>query len=494
MPDPGLIALWLASILGAYVILFWAAAWWARRTPNDIDDVIVGVLQRPVVIGLFLWAMSDLARRITYDVPIKHAVANGAGFLLIGVITWGVWRLVRDTMLYYGRRLAKRTESNFDDVLIPVLDVLAPVVILGTGAILMLRLLGADLSTVVLTAGGAALFLGLTLGDSLRNIFGGLLLLVDTPFRFGDLVVWDNVVCQIKHIGLRVTTLYNTEDHSEIFLPNSLLAASKLTNLTRPSPDLRMPIELAIADGTQVTAAKALLHEVADANPYVLGALPAKIAAIRRALAGMDRTTPRARELRWGLAALRREQDVDRCLKQIVALLDSLLVTIRGAESGGMMENELSTIAQRLFELEQQDDCLRAAMRRWADTRARDPNLRRYPQDRERLLADADSRLLAYESRLDALHALLKRPDLYEAQRIDDEVAELRNWLPLMFKLITPAWKYPFVSVVQAGPGGASLRLIVYVDDIHLEGFVRRQRVITALREAAAARLQALRC
>ena len=69
-------------------------------------------------------------------------------------------------------------------------------------------------------------------------------------------------------------------------------------------------------------------------------------------------------------------------------------------------------------------------------------------------------------------------------------MVQVRKILPRMFKLITPAWKYPLVSVVQAGPGGASLRLFVYVDDIHLEGFVRRLRVMTALREAIASRLQ----
>ena len=67
-----------------------------------------------------------------------------------------------------------------------------------------------------------------------------------------------------------------------------------------------------------------------------------------------------------------------------------------------------------------------------------------------------------------------------------------KNILGHSFKHITPAWKYPFLSVVQAGPGGASLRLYVYVDDIHLERFMRRQRVITDLREKTVARLQEL--
>lgn len=68
----------------------------------------------------------------------KAAVDSVANLLRVAVAAWAVWRLTRDTMLYYGRELARRSESSFDDVLVPVLDVLAPVVIGGVGAILML--------------------------------------------------------------------------------------------------------------------------------------------------------------------------------------------------------------------------------------------------------------------------------------------------------------------------------------------------------------------
>ena len=492
MPDLHLVVAWLGAIGGAYVLLFWVAAWWARRTPNDIDDVVVGVLQRPVLLGLCLWAAISLVGHSDLPPTVRATVQQAAHLLLIAVVTWGVWRLVRDTVLYYGRELARRTESSFDDVLVPVLDVLAPVVIVGTGAILMLRLLGADVSTVMLTAGGAAVVVGLALKDTLGNILGGLTLLVDTPFRFGDLVVLDGVVCQIVHIGLRVTTLYNTEEHADIYLPNSSLAAAKLINITRPSPDLRVPIDLTVGAGIRLEEARAALQELADANPYVLGQVPRKLEAMRRALGRLDPKSAQARELRWGLAALRREREVDRHLAAIGRLLGEMLATIRAAERKGLSGQEVAAIREELARLDSYDDRLQAAMRRWAQARTRDPHLVPYPEDRLRLLQDVEGRLQAYEGRLGHLRRHLKTPDLYTAQRLDDLVVGFRDWLPRMFKLVTPAWKCPFVGVVQTGPGGASLRLYVYVDDIHLERFVRRLRVVTALRDEATARLPEL--
>uniref|UniRef100_UPI001930DD9C mechanosensitive ion channel domain-containing protein n=1 Tax=Kamptonema formosum TaxID=331992 RepID=UPI001930DD9C len=48
--------------------------------------------------------------------------------------------------------------------------------------------LGFDLSGLLVTIGGAAFVLGFALKDILANFFSGLVLLIDTPFSFGDVV------------------------------------------------------------------------------------------------------------------------------------------------------------------------------------------------------------------------------------------------------------------------------------------------------------------
>jgi MscS family membrane protein len=489
MPDIYLVLTWAGAIVGAYVLLFWILAWWARRTPNDIDDVVVGVLQWPVLLFLLLTAVTVLTNRSTLSDAIKHPVADAANILRIGVATWAVWRVTRDTILYYGRRLAKRSEASFDDVLIPVLDVLAPVVIGGVGAILMLRLLGADISTVVLTTGGAAVVVGLALRDTLGNILGGLVLLVDTPFRFGDLIVWDGVVCQIRRIGLRVTTLYNTEDHADIYVPNSVLSAAKLANLTRPSPDLRVSIPVKVPDSVAIAHAKTLLYDLADANPHVLGDLSRKLDTMKSVLESLDPASDAARQLKWGISALRRERQLDGRLARMTTLLERLLAVIRKAEKGGLSAEERALIAQELATLDEYDERVKKSMRLWAQARIRDLQLRRFPEDRERLLSDAEARVHALERHLDDLRHHLERPNLYDMQRLDDLVAAFRDWLPTLFKAVTPAWKHPFVGLKEGGASDMTLHLVVYVDDIHLEGFLRCQRVVTALSEAATARL-----
>ncbi|MHB1354451.1 MAG: mechanosensitive ion channel family protein [Anaerolineae bacterium] len=489
MPDISLFLTWGGIIVGAAILLFVILHWWACRTPNDVDDVVVGVLQWPVMLFLLLTATADLVNYSTLPPELQATIYTIVNVLRIIVTTWTAWRLMRDTVLYYGRQLAKRSDSSFDDVLIPVLDVLAPVVIVSIGALLMLRLLGADISTVVLTTGGAAVIVGLALRDTMGNILGGLTLLIDTPFRFGDLIILDNVVCEIRRIGLRVTTLYNTEEHSEIYVPNCLLAAGKITNLTRPSPDLRVALEVTIPDDVPLAQADACLQEAANANPYILGDLDAKLAAMHRSLEGCDPESSTAKELRWGITALSSEQSLDDELNKMAIFLRDLHVVLGIVQKNGLSASEKAAIAKDLAGL---NDCyqgIKVSMQTWAKARTQDPHLQQFAIDQTRLIHDSELQILALDRRIRQMQSSFMNPSLFESQRLDDMVAEFNEWLPKAFKLVTPAWKYPLVASMRSSVTSRQLHLVVFVDDIQLEGFTRRPRTLTALNEAIGANM-----
>ena len=70
----------------------------------------------------------------------------------------------------------------WDNVLIPLLEGVIPVLIFLTGIALILQCsFGVDLTGVWVTLGGASLIVGLATKDILANFFSGLGLLVYTP-------------------------------------------------------------------------------------------------------------------------------------------------------------------------------------------------------------------------------------------------------------------------------------------------------------------------
>jgi len=97
---------------------------------------------------------------------------------------------------------------------------------------------GSLLGTLVVLGCGVFI-LAFILRDVLYNLFCGVALLLDKPFQLDDVVkMEDGSIVVVKGIGLRVTHLYNVDDHSEIFIPNNNFANQRLVNITRPNPDL----------------------------------------------------------------------------------------------------------------------------------------------------------------------------------------------------------------------------------------------------------------
>lgn len=82
-------------------------------------------------------------------------------------------------------------------------------------------------SAFLAALGSAALAIGLGLQDLIKNLIGGLVIVVDRPFQTGDRVKIAEAYGEVKQIGLRSTKVYS--DQGELVtIPN----ADVLTKLT----------------------------------------------------------------------------------------------------------------------------------------------------------------------------------------------------------------------------------------------------------------------
>ena len=88
------------------------------------------------------------------------------------------------------------------------------------GAFIALQVIGFDLTGLWVAFGGATFVLGFAVKDILANFFSGLVLLIDTPFRFGDVIMHNDERAIVRKIGLRTTRLYLIDTHCEVYVPN----------------------------------------------------------------------------------------------------------------------------------------------------------------------------------------------------------------------------------------------------------------------------------
>ena len=146
----------------------------------------------------------------------------------------------------------------------------------------VLHLFNVDVSSKLIALGGLSVAIGFALQSLLGDVFSGLSLAIDTPFREDDLIKIgsDQRIYQVKHRGLRVTTARDIATHEVVYLPNQKLTQDELVDITRPTDDLRAVITVGVPYAADLREVRTILTDIANGHPHVIGAFPAKEQAI----------------------------------------------------------------------------------------------------------------------------------------------------------------------------------------------------------------------
>lgn len=135
--------------------------------------------------------------------------------------------------------------------------------------IISLEMFGFNLS--VLVAGSAALLVGVGLG--LQNLFSdfisGIILLVDSSVKVNDVLESNGLVCIVKEINMRTTTVL-TRDDKFIILPNSDLTRNQLINWTHSDITSRFDVSVGVDYSSDVDQVMLLLKQAIDEQEGVL--------------------------------------------------------------------------------------------------------------------------------------------------------------------------------------------------------------------------------
>ena len=128
-----------------------------------------------------------------------------------------------------------------------------------------------DTLLAVLASVGIALGLGAQ--DLVKNIIGGLVILVDRPYQLGDRVKIGDAYGEIDHIGLRSTKL-TTPDDTRVTIPNSDILSGKAWNANSGVPDCQVVTDLFLPIETNPVTAEEIGYEAAFSSPFILLAKP----------------------------------------------------------------------------------------------------------------------------------------------------------------------------------------------------------------------------
>ncbi|MEH1938814.1 MAG: mechanosensitive ion channel domain-containing protein [Nostoc sp.] len=502
----------IVVVFTLYILLFHLLRSFLRRTEKDTAQFILGILQIPAIAIFILVGLKVSLSQLGAG-KIINWIDRGLTAFLIAAFTYGITVLFTEAAVYYLKDYARKTEAVWDDVLIPLLQNFIPVITYLIGISLFFSTLGVDLTGIGLALGSITIVLGLAVKDILSDFFSGLVLLVDTPFRFGDVISMpDGSIAIIKHIGIRVTKLYMINEHCEVYTPNTTLGGQNIVNLSRPTTHYAYTIQVSVRVDADAVVATKILQQIIVGHPDTLGNIDEKIEHLDSFAALREAEGDKLSKKEAGRLRLLVEKDVNSQMQKIEQAFEGFIREVKQLEKGGLNLEELKLIQKNYLEilnlvglvvtserkgkrlrsrLEEQEKTdkptLISLIRQWYQTWLKDPDL--VLEDQHLLPDEWEQKIELLKIKLNKLFQKILNPGVAET-RLDDYSLKFVEWLHDSFKESNTAWKEPQVQLTDIQGSAMQFSVRFYVDNIQLEHWRRGNRIQNEVRREMVRRLR----
>ncbi|MGQ9477334.1 MAG: mechanosensitive ion channel family protein [Candidatus Bipolaricaulia bacterium] len=273
-----LLILLAAVVLGSYLVrLFWSQVLKriAQKTRTKLDTLIVEATERPAFLLVLLGGFYLVFQRFSSHPALAGTswlkVINGVFFVTAALaFTRFLYALIKAILDWYLTEIAIRTETKVNEEFIPLFARLLKIVLYFIAITVILGYFKVNLTGFITTAGVASLALALAAQETIANWISGFVIMVDRPFRVGDLIqLPDSQMGEIYEIGLRSTKI-RTFDNNIIIIPNAEIAKSRVVNFAYPNPRVRIAQTIGVAYGSDLDRVKRVLLEICNNHPDVL--------------------------------------------------------------------------------------------------------------------------------------------------------------------------------------------------------------------------------
>jgi len=132
------------------------------------------------------------------------------------------------------------------------------------------NILGANVKSLLLSAGVGGIAVALAAKDTIANFFGSITIFTDRPFQMGELVKIGEHRGPVEAVGFRSTRIRTLEGHL-VTIPNSVIASTNVENIGK-RPFIRRTSNITITYDSGHTKAKRaveIIKEVLNNVPEV---------------------------------------------------------------------------------------------------------------------------------------------------------------------------------------------------------------------------------
>lgn len=224
----------VAIVLGRIVYYFFKTIARAvtARTKTDFDDILIDILEEPLVFLLVVYGFYLGYHQLTLPEKVFNFFSQLDHNLVIIGFAWFGIAFIEKMITHYLAPLTSKTHTDLDDHLVPLIRKLVKTVLILLTILIVISNFGYNVSSVLAGLGIGGLAFALAAQDLLKNFFGGIAILTDKPFKLGDIIEVDKYTGSVVEIGLRSTRL-KTGAGDFVTIPNMRIMENSTVNLKK---------------------------------------------------------------------------------------------------------------------------------------------------------------------------------------------------------------------------------------------------------------------
>ncbi len=232
----------------------------------------------PAVLLIFTGGLNVSFLFLAMSDPVRSAADTLIEVLVSVSIAYFLYRLV-DVAEYYLSRYAETTETDVDDMLVPLIrKTVRVVIVIIVGLYVAESVSGQPMSTIIAGLGLGGLAFALAAQDSIKNFFGSIMILLDRPFGVGERIVVDGYDGPVEEVGFRSTKIRTLTGHV-VTVPNERMVSNTVENIGR-RPYIRRLMNITITYDTppdKVERAVKIIEELLDGHEGMKPDFPPRV-------------------------------------------------------------------------------------------------------------------------------------------------------------------------------------------------------------------------
>jgi small-conductance mechanosensitive channel len=250
----------VASIF-KYVLMVGLKAFIARIHVS-LDSSFLNLLHTPIYYSLLLMGFSSAASIV--------APSELSGYIIfsslqsVAILIWTAFFLRANHVVLRKIALNPNRFHAVNNKTLPLFLNLVNIIILVLCVYFVFSVWGVDMTAWLASAGIVGIAVGFAAKDTLANLFSGVFIMADAPYKIGDYIVLDSGERgEVTHIGMRSTRMLTRED-VEVTIPNSVMGNSKIINESGgPHEKSRCRVPVGVSYDADIDEVREVLMQIA---------------------------------------------------------------------------------------------------------------------------------------------------------------------------------------------------------------------------------------